>query len=56
MARAESPVSPDRYTAEPSLLCIAPKLKKMYKGWLGDRDGIGEGMEKDFNKGRKYTS
>jgi len=33
-----------------------PKLKKMYKGWLGCRDGIGEGMEKDFNKGRKYTS
>lgn len=38
------------------LLFFAPKLKKMYKGWLGDRDGIGESLEKYFNKGRKYTS
>ena len=27
-----------------------PKLKKMYKGWLGDRDGIGESLEKDFKR------
>ena len=38
------------------LLFFAPKLKKMYKVLLGCRDGIGESMEKDFNKSRKYTS